>query len=149
MFIFGNYARLGSMVEGLGDEEIPWWIAPYVRNFAELAKSAAVIDAQRKAAPIPPALASLTRRLAQTAAIARVAAHVKGNEGLAAGVSASMAADIDEYCGTPPRPHHIDQAGLVASLIASSLEANDPAKAALVAQAERLQRMRATLTAAA
>lgn len=149
MFIFGNYARLGSMVEGLGDEEIPWWIAPYVRNFAELAKSAAVVDAQHKAAPVPPALASLTQRLAQTASIARVAAYVKGNEGLAAGVSASMAADIDEYCGTPPRPHHIDQAGLVASLIAASLDANDPAKAALVAQAERLQRLRTQLTAAA
>jgi hypothetical protein len=149
MLIFGNYARLGTMVEGLGDEEIPWWIAPYVRNFAELAKSVALIDAQRKATPVAPALASLTQRLAQTASVARVAAYVKGNEGLAGGVSASMAADIDEYCGTPPRPHHIDQAGMAVALIAASLEANDPAKAVLVTQAERLQRLSASLTAAA
>jgi hypothetical protein len=142
MFIYGSYSQWGRMVEGLGDEEIPWWIAPYVRNFAEVAKSRALIEAQRNAAPIGAALASLTLHLAQTAAIARVAVHVKGNEGLAAGVSATLAAEIDEFCGTPPRPHHLNQAGLAVSLIAASLEANDPAKAALIAQAERLQGLR-------
>jgi hypothetical protein len=142
MFIYGSYSQWGRMVEGLGDEEIPWWIAPYVRNFGEVAKSQALIAAQSHAAPVGAALASLTLRLAQTAAIARVAAHVKGNEGLSAGVSATLAADIDEFCGTPPRPHHLDQAGLAVSLIAASLEFNDPAKAAFVAQAERLQGLR-------
>jgi len=141
MFVYGSYSQWGRMVEGLGDEEIPWWIAPYVRNFAEVAESQALIEAQRHTAPMGP-LASLTLRLAQTAAIARVAVHVKGNEGLAAGVSATLAADIDEFCGTPPRPHHVNQAGLAVSLIAASLEANDPARAALVAQAERLQGLR-------
>ena len=77
MFIFSNYTRFGGMVEGLGDEEIPWWIAPYVRDFVSLAKSSVLIDAQRNATTIEPALASLTRRLVQTAAVARVAAHVK------------------------------------------------------------------------
>ena len=142
MFIYGSYSQWGRMVEGLGDEEIPWWIAPYVRNFAELAKSQALIEAQSQTAPVGPALVSLTLRLAQTAAIARVAVHVEGNEGLAAGVSATLAADIDEFCGTPPRPHHLNQAGLAVSLIAASLDANDPAKAALVSQAERLQGLR-------
>ena len=142
MFIYGSYSQWGRMVEGLGDEEIPWWIAPYVRNFVEVAKSQALIETRRDTAPVGAALASLTLRLAQTAAIARVAVHVKGNEGLAAGVSATLAAEIDEFCGTPPRPHHLNQAGLAVSLIAASLEANDPAKAALVAQAERLQHLR-------
>jgi hypothetical protein len=141
MFVFGAYSRFGT-VEGLGDEEIPWWIAPYVRNFGELAQSTVSIVAQREATSVEPALASLAQRLVQTAAVARVAVHVKGNEGLAAGVSASLAADIDEYCGTPPRPHHLNQAGLVVSLIASALQAGDPAKAVLVAQAQRLQGLR-------
>jgi hypothetical protein len=149
MLIYSGYTNFGRMVEGLGDEEIPWWIAPYVRNFTELAKSQVLIDAQRNAKPAELALASLAQRLGQTAAVARVAAHVKGNEGLAAGVSATMADEIDEFCGTPPRPHHINQAGLVVSLIAASLEANDPAKAALVAQAERLQRLIASPAVAA
>ena len=149
MLIFGNYARLGTMVEGLGDEEIPWWIAPYARNFAELAKSAALIDAQRNATHVEPGLASLAQRMAQTASVARFAVYVKENESLAAGVSASMAANIDEYCGTPPRPHHIDEAGLVVSLIAAGLEANDPAKTALVAQAERLQGLKTQTRVAA
>ncbi|SRR6266566_6902797 len=149
MFIFSNYMRFGGMVEGLGDEEVPWWLAPYVRDFAGLAKSSALIDARRNATAVEPALASLTQRLVQTAAVARVAAHVKGNEGLTAGVSAALASEIDEFCGTPPRPHHVNQAGLVLALIAASLEANDPAKSALVAQAERLQRLRGQLTAAA
>lgn len=142
MHLYGSYSQWGRMVEGLGDEEIPWWIAPYVRNFAELAKGQAVIDTQRQNTPIGPALESLTLRLAQTAAIARVAVHVNGNEGLAAGVSATLTADIDEFCGTPPRPHHVNLAGLAVSLIAASLEAGDPAKAALVGQAERLQSLR-------
>jgi hypothetical protein len=41
MFI-NSYTRFG-LVEGLGDEEIPWWIAPYVRDFAALAKSTVVL----------------------------------------------------------------------------------------------------------
>ncbi len=142
MFIYDSYSQWGRMVEGLGDEEIPWWIAPYVRNFAEVAKSQALVETQGQAAPVGAGLASLTLRLAQTAAIARVAVHVKGNDGLSAGVSATLAADIDEFCGTPPRPHHLNQAGLAVSLIAAGLAANDPAKAALVAQAERLQGLR-------
>lgn len=142
MFIYDNYSQWGRMVEGLGDEEIPWWIAPYVRNFAEVAKSQALVETRGQAAPVGAGLASLTLRLAQTAAIARVAVHVKGNDGLSAGVSATLAADIDEFCGTPPRPHHLNQAGLAVSLIAAGLAANDPAKAALVAQAERLQGLR-------
>jgi hypothetical protein len=86
-----------------------------------------------------PALASFTRRIAETATVARVAAHVKGNEGLSVGVSAALAAEIDEFCGTPPRPHRLTEAALAVSLIAASLEANDPAKTVLVNQSERLQ----------
>jgi hypothetical protein len=136
--LINSYTRFG-FVEGLGDEEIPWWIAPYVRDFAALARSTAVLQSLNHAAAPEPALASLTRRLAETAAVARVAAHVKGNEALAAGVSAALASEIDEYCGTPPRPHRLNQAALAVSLIAASLEANDPAKTVLVNQAERLQ----------
>jgi hypothetical protein len=139
MFI-NQYTRFG-FVEGLGDEEIPWWIAPYVRDFVALAKSTAVLE--NLAAKPETALASLTRRVAETAAVARVAVHVKGNDALSGGVSAALAADFDEFCGTPPRPHRLDQAALIASLIASSLQSNDPAKAALVAQVERLQKLRA------
>lgn len=149
MSIFSNYMRLGGMVEGLGDEEIPWWLAPYVRDFAALAMSSALIDAQRNATSVEPALASLIQRLVQTAAVARVAAHVKGNDGMTAAVSTALNAELEEYCGTPPRPHHIDQAGLAVALIAAKLEGSDPAKLALVAQAERLQRLRGQLTAAA
>jgi hypothetical protein len=148
MPIINAYTRFG-MVEVPGDQEVPWWIAPYVRDFVGLAKSSAVSEAQRGAAETDPGLASLTQRLAQTAAVAHVAANVKGNEGFAAGVSATMAADIDEYCGTPPRPKHVNQAGLAVSLIAASLAANDPAKAALVSQAERLQKLRGQTLAAA
>ena len=148
MLLVNGYTRFGT-VEGLGDEEIPWWIAPYVRDFANLAKSSAVTEAQRGAAEVEPALAAFTQRLAQTAAVAHVAANIKGNEGFAAGVSATLAADIDEYCGTPPRPKHVNQAALAVSLIAASLPANDPAKAALVSQAERLQSLRGKLSAAA
>lgn len=136
--LINSYTRFGY-VEGLGDEEIPWWIAPYVRDFVALAKSTAVLQNLNPAAAHEPALAAFTRRIAETAAVARVAAHVKGNEGLSAGVSAALAAEIDEFCGTPPRPHRLDQAALIASLIAASLETNDPAKAALVNQVERLQ----------
>jgi hypothetical protein len=144
--LINSYTRFGY-VEGLGDEEIPWWIAPYVHNLTALAKSTAVLE--NLAAAPEPALAALTRRLAETAAVARVAAHVKGNEALTAGVSATLAAEIDEYCGTPPRPHRLHQAGLAVSLIASSLQANDPAKAVLVSQAERLQRLRGQAAATA
>jgi hypothetical protein len=148
MLLINAYTRFG-MVDVPGDLEVPWWIAPHVRDFAGLAKSSAVNEAQREAAEVEPALAALTQRLAQTAAVAHVAAHVKGNEGFAAGVSATLAADIDEFCGTPPRPKHVNQAGLAVSLIAASLPANDPAKAALVSQAERLQNLRGKLSAAA
>ena len=142
------YTRFG-MVEVPGDLEVPWWIAPYVRDFAGLAKSSALAEAQRTAAEADPALNVLTERLAQTAAVAHIAANIKGNDGFASGVSATIAADIDEYCGTPPRPKHINQAGLAVSLIASSLAPNDAAKAAFVAQAERLQKLRAQTSAAA
>lgn len=136
--LINSYTRFG-LVEGLGDEEIPWWIAPYVRDFVALAKSTAVLQNLNPAAVHEPALASFTRRIAETATVARVAAHVKGNEDLSAGVSAALAAEIDEFCGTPPRPHRLTEAALAVSLIAASLEANDPAKTALVNQAERLQ----------
>jgi hypothetical protein len=146
MFQINAFTRLGS-VDGLGDEEIPWYIAPYVRDFAALAKSGAVLEANRAlaAAPAPQlALTALAGRLAQTAAIARVAAHVEGGKALAAGVSGSIRDEIDEYCGTPPRPHHIGQAALAVALLASSLDDKDPAKTALVGEAERLQQKLAT-----
>jgi hypothetical protein len=148
MVLIDAYTRFG-MVDVPGDLEVPWWIAPHVRDFAGLAKSSAATEAQRGAAEVEPALVALTQRLAQTAAVAHVAANIKGNESLAAGVSATLAADIDEYCGTPPRPKHVNQAGLAVSLIASSLAANDPAKAAFVSQAERLQTLRGKLSTAA
>ena len=129
--LINSYTRFG-FVEGLGDEEIPWWIAPYVRDFAALAKSTAVLQSSNPATAHEPVLASFTRRIGETAAVARVAAHVKGNEALAAGVSAALASEIDEFCGTPPRPHRLNQAALIVSLIAASLEANDPAKTVLV-----------------
>ncbi|MGA7244900.1 MAG: hypothetical protein WBX19_17055 [Terracidiphilus sp.] len=149
MLLINGYTRFGRMVEGLGDEEIPWWIAPYVRDFAALAKSSALLDDQHSEPAVESALVSLTRRLAQTAAVAHVAANVRGNEDLIAGIGATMAADIDEYCGTPPRPRHLNQAGLAVSLLAASLAANDPAKLALVAQAERLQKLRGQISATA
>jgi hypothetical protein len=144
--LINSYTRFGY-VEGLGDEEIPWWIAPYVRDFAALAKSTAVLENLKATAE--PALMSLTRRVAETAAVARVAARMKGNDGLANGVSAALAADLDEFCGTPPRRHRLDQALLIVSLIASGLETSDPAKTALVAQAERLQKLQGQATATA
>lgn len=138
MLVINGFTRFG-MVEGLGDEEIPWWIAPYVRDAATLARSSAVLEVKNNAAPEK--LASLARRISEIAGVARVAAHMKGNEGLAGGVNSALTAEIDEFCGTPPRRHHLDQAALAVALIASSLEANDPAKAALVTQAERLQKL--------
>jgi len=131
-------------VEGLGDEEVPWWIAPYVRNFVALAKSSAVLELSRgaDAERTPgPALTALTVRLSQTAAFARVVAHLTDGKQLAGGISAALAAEIDEYCGTPPRPHHLGQAALAVALLASSLQQKDPAKAMLVAEADRLQQM--------
>jgi hypothetical protein len=133
MLAINGFTRFG-MVEGLGDEEIPWWLAPYVRDAAALARSSAVLEAKNNAAA-----ERLARRITEIAGVARVAAHMKGNEGLAGGVNSALTAEIDEFCGTPPRPHHLNQAALAVALIASSLEANDPAKAALVAQADRLQ----------
>ena len=133
MLVINGFTRFG-MVEGLGDEEIPWWLAPYVRDAAALARSSAVLEAKNNAAA-----ERLARRISEIAGVARVAAHMRGNEGFASGVSSALTAEIDEFCGTPPRPHHLNQAVLAVALIASSLEANDPAKAALVAQADRLQ----------
>ena len=133
MFVINGFTRFG-MVEGLGDEEIPWWLAPYVHNAAALARSSAVLEAKNNAAA-----ERLARRITEIAGVARVAAHMKGNEGFATGVNSALTAEIDEFCGTPPRRHHLDQASLAVALVASSLEANDPAKAALVAQADRLQ----------
>ena len=133
MLTINGFTRFG-MVEGLGDEEIPWWLAPYVRDAAALARSAAVLEAKKNAAA-----EKLAGRISEIAGVARVAAHMKGNEGLAGGVNSALTAEIDEFCGTPPRPHHLNQAALAVALIASSLEANDPAKAVLVAQADRLQ----------
>ncbi|HEX9254741.1 MAG TPA: hypothetical protein VF938_04325 [Candidatus Angelobacter sp.] len=133
MLVINGFTRFG-MVEGLGDEEIPWWLAPYVRDAAALARSSAVLEAKNNAAA-----ERLARRISEIAGVARVAAHMRGNEGFASGVNSALTAEIDEFCGTPPRPHHLNQAALAVALIASSLEANDPAKAALVAQADRLQ----------
>ncbi|MGA8739644.1 MAG: hypothetical protein WB561_00495 [Terracidiphilus sp.] len=149
MLLVNSYTRFGRMVEGLGDEEIPWWIAPYVRDFAALAKSSVLIDDHDDEPGVESALLSLTRRLAQAAAVAHVVANVKGNEDFTAGISATMAADIDEYCGTPTLPRHVNQAGLAVSLLAASLAANDPAKLALIAQAERLQKLRGQMSATA
>jgi hypothetical protein len=81
--LINSYTRFGH-VEGLGDEEIPWWIAPYVRDFAALARSTAVLE--NLTAKHETALVSLTRRVAETVSVARVAAHVK-NEALSAGVA--------------------------------------------------------------
>lgn len=141
MSLTNAYARLGY-VDGLGDEEIPWWIAPHVRDFVALAKSSAVLTAKQAAADSPAphaALAALALRVSQTAAVARVAAHVEGGKQLGAGVASALRAEIDEYCGTPPRPHHLNQAALTVALIAAGLEDRDPAKGALVTEAERLQ----------
>src|SRR6478736_6095585 len=93
MLVINGFTRFG-MVEGLSDEEIPWWLAPYVRDIATLARSSAVLEARNNAAAEK--LASLARRISEIAGVARVAAHMK---------------------------------------------ANDPAKAALVAQADRLQKL--------
>jgi hypothetical protein len=142
MLVINGFTRFG-MVEGLGDEEIPWWLAPYVRDAAALARSSAVLEAKNNAAA-----ERLARRISEIAGVARVAAHMRGNEGFASGVNSALAAEIDEFCGTPPRPHHLNQAVLAVALIASSLEANDPAKAALVAQADRLQGLKGQQTVA-
>jgi hypothetical protein len=136
-----DYFTGSRMVEGLGDEEIPWWIAPYVRDFAALAQSTAVLGAARQAAQgsPEPALVALAQRISQTAAVARIAVRMKGGEALNAAVGSALSAEIDEYCGTPPRPHHLNQAALAVSLVASSLSEKDAAKAVLIAEAERLQ----------
>lgn len=136
-----QYTRFGS-VEGLGDEEIPWWIAPYVRDFTALAKSSAILEGAASAASPSSELARsvLASRLVQTAAIARVAALTEGaGKQMLAGASAAMAADVDEFCGTPPRPHHVNEAALAVAFIAANLRENDPAKAVLVTEAQRLQ----------
>jgi hypothetical protein len=132
MFVINGFTR--RMVEGLGDEEVPGWLAPHVRDFAALARSSAVLEAKNNAV-----LQRLAQRISEIAGVARVAAHMKGNDGLAGGVNSALTAEIDEFCGTPPHSHRLDQAALAVALIASSLEATDPAKAALVAQADRLQ----------
>ena len=143
MLFVNGFTRFG-MVEGLGDEEIPWWLAPYVRDAAALARSSAVLETKNNNA----AAERLARRISEIAGVARVAAHMKGNEGLVGGVNSALTTEIDEFCGTPPQPHHLNQADLAVALIASSLEANDPAKAVLVAQAERLQGLKGQQTVA-
>jgi hypothetical protein len=135
--VFGR----GGFVEGLGDEEVFFRIAPYVRDLVGLARSTRVASD-----PMPiRGLAALAARLAETAALARVATRLtSGNvatplgKEMTAGISSALAAELEEYCGTPPRPHHVAQAGLVVALLAAELEANDPAKAVLVAQLGRL-----------
>ena len=135
--LINSYTRFG-LVEGLGDARFHGGslhlcvISPHRRKVRGLRNLNFV-------AAHEPVLSSLTRRIGETAAVARVAAHIKGNDALSAGVNATLAAEIDEFCGTPPRPHRLDQAALAVSLIAASLEANDPAKMVLVNQAERLQ----------
>ena len=142
MLFINGFTRFG-MVEGLGDEEIPWWIAPYVRDAAALARSSAVLETKNNGAA-----GRLARRISEIAGVARVAAHMKGNEGLAVGVYSALTAEIDEFCGTPPHPHRLNEAALAVALIASSLEQNDPAKAALVAQTDRLQGLKGQHTVA-
>ena len=141
MAVINTRTRFGT-VEGLGDEEVPWWIAPYVRDFVGLARSEAVRNAARGApgeAKVEFALENLAARIAQTAAVARVAVHVENGKQLAAGVGSALRAEIDEYCGTPPRPHHVGQAALAVALVASGLDEKDPAKAVLIEEAGRLQ----------
>jgi len=141
MAVINTRSRFG-MVEGLGDEEVPWWIAPYVRDFVGLARSSAVRNAARGEpgeVRVEFALESLASRIAQTAAVARVAAHVENGKQLVAGVGSALRAEIDEYCGTPPRPHHVGQAALAVALVAAGLDEKDPAKAVLVEEASRLQ----------
>src|SRR3569623_405425 len=124
MTFMNAYGRRGFL-DGLGDEQIPWWIAPHVRDFVALAKSSAVRSAVLAAAANPPpqpALEALTARVAQTAAAARVAAHVEGGRQRAAGVTSARRADIDEFCGTPPRPPHLAEAALAVALLASGLD---------------------------
>ena len=139
---FRNFGVKQGMVEGLGDESIPWWLAPYVRDFTGLAKSSAVAKAvaAHAANPTPqPALAELVGRISELVPVARASAYIKENQALAAGAGAALRADIDLYCGTPPRPHHLLEAALAVSLVASSLHETDAAKPLLVAETERLQ----------
>jgi len=141
MAVINTRSRFGT-VEGLGDEEVPWWIARDVRDFVGLARSSAVRNAARGEpgeVRVEFALESLAARIAQTAAVARVAAHVENGKQLVAGVGSALRAEIDEYCGTPPRPHHVGQAALAVALVAAGLDEKDPAKAVLVEEASRLQ----------
>ena len=140
MIQISGYTRFGT-VEGLGDEEIPWWIAPYVRDFAALARSTALLEAAQRVRSDPMPGRALSARIVEAAAIARVAARMgEGGKQLLAGVTSVLRAEIDDYCGTPPRPHLVVQAALAVSLIASSLRENDAAKPLLVAEAEKLQK---------
>jgi hypothetical protein len=130
-----------SYVEGLGDEEIPWWIAPYVRDFVGLAKSTALAAVTGRAGsnPMPGSLRILSQRIASMASVARAAALTPGGTPLMAGVNAAIRAEIEEYCGTPPRPHRLTEAALVLSLVAASLSEKDAAKGVLVDQVAKLQ----------
>jgi hypothetical protein len=139
-----DITQFGRMVEGLGDEMVPWWIGPHVRDYAGLARSTAVLQAAQEAHAIgaapQPARAALCARITETAAVLRVASRVEGGGALTAGAMASLSAEIDEYCGTPPRPHPLSEALLAVAQYASSLKETDRAKAPLVTVVERLQK---------
>lgn len=131
------------MVLGLGDGDDKFTYAAGthidIGDFAALAKSTAVLQEFQ----VPPAhriaRATLLARVRETAAFVRVAGRVDGGA-LSAGAGASLRAEIDEYCGTPPRPHHVAEALLTMSLVAASLTEKDGAKAFLVGEVERLQK---------
>jgi hypothetical protein len=140
--LFRNLGTKQGTVDGLGDESVPWWLAPYVRDFGALARSGAVAKARTAYAanPVPQlALLELVGRITELVPVARASAHVRESKAIALGVSGALSADIDFYCGTPPRPHHVREAALAVSLVAASLHESDSAKAVLVAEADRLQ----------
>lgn len=140
MFFRNSFGQ--GWVDGLGDESIPRRIAPYVRDFTALAKSSvlAITRSGYAAGPTPqPAFAELVGRITELVPVARAGAYVKENRAFAAGVAAALSADIDFYCGTPPRPHHLMEAALAVSLVAASLSEADAAKALLIGETERLQ----------
>jgi hypothetical protein len=140
--LFRNFGANRGVVDGLGDESVPWWLAPYVRDFGALARSSAIAKARTaqatNAAPTL-AFAELVGRISDLVPVARANAHIKETRALAVGVGGALSADIDFYCGTPPRPHHLLEAALAVSLVAANLHESDSAKALLVSEADRLQ----------
>jgi hypothetical protein len=137
-------------VEGLGDEEVPWWIGPYVRDLVGLARSSAIynatFNADRAGQGIPtpqPARAALLARIVEVAAFARIASHIQGGSQWSAGAGAALQADTDEFCGTPPRPRQVGEAALAVALVAASLSEKDPARNILINETERLQKLAA------